>query len=215
MCNKFSGTARPRKATSGNIGFIQININWGNSSLPACPLQSVLSMCFGQKRIWHLVRVGALKSPLSSSLVSLTFPSPAHNVSHNTPSALLPNGFPLTKKMYYMSIQTCKQLLHGNILRWEEAPHLAKIWCSTHYAHISWAPLICVCPLRRAACGLLLLAAPLPAWHFGLLGVRTLVQELRFCLPSCPASSRPRLLGQLKPQGDYPFFSFSSLKICV
>ena len=121
MCNKFSGTARPGKATSGNIGFIQININWGNSSPPACPLQSVLSMCFGQKRIWHLVRVGALKSPLSSSLVSLTFPSPAHNVSHNTPSALLPNGFPLMKKMYYMSIQTCKQLLHGNILSGAEA----------------------------------------------------------------------------------------------
>ena len=36
------------------------------------------------------MRVGALKSPLSSSLVSLTFPSAAHNVSHNTPSALLP-----------------------------------------------------------------------------------------------------------------------------
>ena len=36
------------------------------------------------------MRVGALKSPLSSSLVSLTFPSPAHNVSHNTLSALLP-----------------------------------------------------------------------------------------------------------------------------
>ena len=150
MCNKFSGTAYPGKATSGNIGFIQININWGNSSRPACPLQSVLSMCFGQKRIWHLVRVGSQVSPVLLSCFSNLSIARSQCESQYPECPFAQTAFPSWRRCI-----TCQFKLANNCwmgISWDGKKHLnlAKIWCSTHYAHISWAPLTCVCPLREA-----------------------------------------------------------------